>query len=85
MGARAVNKHQQPKLVRLCLEEEVQAAIKGLNVEGVPSLNGLPVFFYSEFWGLVRSEVMGTLYEFQHKIGNMSKINRSHLFLLLKC
>ena len=43
-----------------------------------------PCVFYSEFWGLVRSEVMAMLEEFQHGKGNMTKINRSHLFLLLK-
>ena len=42
------------------------------------------MFFYSEFWGLVSSEVMATLEEFQHGTRDMAKINKSHLFLLPK-
>ena len=75
---------QQATLVRLFLEEEVQAAIKGLNVEGAHGLDGHPVFFYNWFWGLVRSDVMAKLEEFQHRREDIMKINRSHIFLLPK-
>ena len=84
MGARVVSQDQQAELVRLFLKEDVQVAIKGLNAEGATSPDGLHVFFYNEFWGLVRSNVMVPLEEFRHSIDNMMKINRSHLFLLLK-
>ena len=39
----------------------------------------------SEFWGLVSFKIMATLEEFQHGMGDMTKINKSHLFLLPKC
>ena len=80
-----LNQDQQAELVRPFSEEEVQAAMKGLNAEGAPGLDSLPVFFYSEYWGLVRSEVMATLEEFQHGTRDMMKINKSHLFFLPKC
>ena len=63
------NQDQQVELVRPFLEEEVQAAITGLNAEGASSLYSLPVIFYSEFWGLVESKMMATLEEFQHGTG----------------
>ena len=40
--------------------------------------------FYSEFWGLVSFDVMVMIEEFQYRTGDMTKINKSHLFLLLK-
>ena len=54
----------------------------GLNAEGAPRLDGLLVFFYSAFLGLVSSEVMSMLEEFRYRMGDMAKINKSHLFLL---
>ena len=45
-----VNQKEQVHLVRLFLEEEVRAAMKGSNAEGAPGPDSRPVFFYSEFW-----------------------------------
>ena len=42
MGARMLNQDHQAELVRPFLEEEVQAAIKGLNAEGALDLDSLP-------------------------------------------
>ena len=63
-GPRTLNQDQQVELVGPFLKEEVQAAIKGLNAEGAPSLDGLPEFFYNKFWGLFRPGVMATLKNF---------------------
>ena len=49
--------------------------IEGLNAKGVPGLDSLAVFFYSEFWGLVRSKVMAMFDEFRHGTSDMEKIN----------
>ena len=46
------------------MEEEIQAAIKGLNAEGASGPDDLPEFFYNKFWGLVRSKVRAMLEEF---------------------
>ena len=83
-GARAVSQDQQTKLVMRPFLEEVRVVIKGLNAEGALGPDGLPVYLYSEFWGLVRSNMMVMLEEFQHGTEDMTKTNRSHLFLLPK-
>ena len=44
-GARVVTQEQLEILVRPFLEEEVQAAIKGLNGEGSVGPDGIPIFF----------------------------------------
>ena len=46
-------------------------AIKGLNGEGSPILDGIPMFFYSKFWELFGKEVMASLDEFWR--GNYGK------------
>ena len=79
-----MNQEQQVELVRLFLEEEVQAAIKDLNAEGAPGLDGLPMFFYSEFIELVGPKVMAMFKEFLQEIYSMEKINKSQLSLLLE-
>ena len=73
------------KLVRPFSEEKVLAAIKGLNSEGTPSPDGIPVFFYKEFWVLVGPDLMATLHKFHQENHGMEKINKSHVFLLPKC
>ena len=65
-------------------EKEVWAAIKGLNGERSPRPNGIPVFFYRDFWDLVGPDVTPTFEEFYQENCGMERINKSHLFLLLK-
>ena len=64
--------------------EEVQFAIAGLNGEGAPGPDGLPVLFYKEFWAVVKGDVMATLEELRSPQANMERINKSYLFMLPK-
>ena len=72
-------------LVRPFSEEEVQAAIKGLNGEGSPRLDGFLVLFSKDFWDLVMPDVMAIFKEFRQVNFGMERINKSHLFLRPKC
>ena len=49
--------------MRPFLQEEVQVARKGLNADGTPGPDGLHMFFYSEFGGLVGLEFLVVIYE----------------------
>ena len=40
------------------LKEEVRSAIWGLNGDGAPNLNGLPIVFYRDYWDVVQTKVM---------------------------
>ena len=75
---------QRDSLVRPFTVEEVQAALAGLNSEGSPGLDGLPVLFYKEFWAMVKGDVMATLEELRSPQANIEKINKSYLFMLPK-
>ena len=54
-------------------------AIRGLNSEGAPGPDGIPIFFYIECWDTVRPEVMATIEDFW--AGRCSKhgVHRSYL------
>ena len=60
-------------------------AIKGLNGEGAPGLDGFPVFFFIEYWDVEKSEVLRTLDELCTGNRRLERINKSYLFLLPKC
>ena len=65
-------------------EDEVKAAIRGLNSEGAPGPNGIPVFFYLECWDVVGEEVMATIEDFRLAQGNMDRLNKAYIILLPK-
>ena len=45
-------------------EEEVSAAIKGMNSSSAPGPDGLPVKFFQVFWNTIKGEVMAMFTEF---------------------
>ena len=83
-GASQLTTDQRAILLRPFMMEEVQSAIAGLNGEGAPGPDGLPVLFYKEFWALVKGDVMPTLEELRSSQANMERINKSYLFMLPK-
>ena len=83
-GASQLTTVQRDALIRPFTVEEVYSAIAGLNGEGAPGPDGLPVFFYKEFWALVKGDVMATMEELRSPQANMERINKSYLFMLPK-
>ena len=65
-------------------EEEVKVAIRGLNGEGAPGADGIPVFFYSDCWDTVGPDVMATLEDFQVGRCNLDRLNRAYIALIPK-
>ena len=64
--------------------EEVKAAVWGLNSEGAPGPDGIPIFFYKECWNVVGPEVMAVLDEFRGNRCHMARLNRAYLVLIPK-
>ena len=52
-GASILLPAQQQDLIASFSDDEVKAAIRGLNSEGAPGPDGIPVFFYLECWDIV--------------------------------
>ena len=59
-------------------------AIRGLNGEGAPGPDGIPIFFYIECWDTVRPKVMAMIEDFRAGRCNMNWINRAYIVLILK-
>ena len=64
--------------------DEVRVAISGLNAEGAPGPDGIPVFFYKDCWDRVASDVMALMDEFHVGSARMDHINRAYIALLPK-
>ena len=75
---------QQQKLICHFSPKEVKAAVWGLNSEGTPGPDGIPVFFYKECRDVVGPEVMAVLEEFRGGRYYTKSLNRVHLILLPK-
>ena len=58
--------------------DEVKATIRGLNFEGAPGPDDIPVFFYLEFWDVVGAEVMATIEDFKVGHCNMDRLNKDY-------
>ena len=59
-------------------------SICGLNSEGAPGPDGLPIFFYIKCWDAVGPEVMAMIEDFWAGRCNMSQINRAYIVLIPK-
>ena len=66
------------------LVDEVRATIGGLNAEGAPGSDGIPVFFYKDCWDRVASDVMALMGEFHAGSARIDQINRAYIALLPK-
>ena len=84
-GAASLSVGQQERLTRLFTEEEVKAAIQGLNGEGVLGPDGILVFFYQHRWDLIGPEVMATIEDFCIGMCNMDSLNKALLVHIPKC
>ena len=85
-GARAscLSPDEQGSITGPFLVDEVGAAINGLNAEGAPGPDGIPVFFYRDCWDRVASDVMALMDEFHVGSARMDNKNRVYIALLSK-
>ena len=83
-GATTLSQGQQQELIFPATEEEVLVAIRGLNSEGFPGPDDIPVFFYRDCWDAVGPEVMATIEDFWAGLCNMDRLNRAYIILIPK-
>ena len=79
-----VNPTQQQHLICRFSDEEIKAAIWGLNSEGALGLDGIPLFFYKECWDVVKPEVVSMMEDFHVVRCQMESLNKVYLILQLK-
>ena len=83
-GAATLPPTQHQQLTVLFSEEEVKVAIRGLNREGAPGSDCIPVFVYSNCWDTLGPEVMATLEDFRVGRCNLDRLNRAYIVLIPK-
>ena len=83
-GASVLSPVQRQELIASFSDDEVKAAIRGLNSEGAPRPDGIPVFFYLECWDVVGAEVMAMIEDFRVGRCNMDRLNKAYIILLPK-
>ena len=84
IGTSVLNPSQQQQLICPFSEDEVKAAMRGLNNEGAPGPNGIPMFFYKDCWDTVGHKVMEALEEFREGRCHLDQLNKAYIVLLSK-
>ena len=75
---------QTAKLEEMFTEEEVLAAVSGLNVDKAPGPDGFPIAFWSFNWDFVKDEVMGFFKDFFQNDQFVKSLNATFLVLVPK-
>ena len=75
---------QSAKLEEMFTEEEVLAAVSGLNVDKAPGPDGFPIAFWSFSWDFVKEEVMGFFNDFFQNERFVKSLNATFLVLVPK-
>ncbi|WVZ61783.1 hypothetical protein U9M48_011600 [Paspalum notatum var. saurae] len=66
------------------LDEEVAAAVKGMNKNSAPGPDGFGPSFYAAAWSAVKTQVVGMAAAFHSGRLELDRINRSYMVLLPK-
>ena len=75
---------QTAKLEEMFIEEEVLAAVTGLNDDKAPGPDGFPIAFWSFSWDFVKEEVMGFFKDFFQNDQFVKSLNATFLVLVPK-
>ena len=75
---------QVAKLEEMFTEEEILAAISGLNGDKAPGPDGFPLAFWSYSWDFVKGEVLGLFKEFFEHNKFVKSLNATFLVLIPK-
>ena len=75
---------QSAKLEEMFTEEEVLAAVSGLNNDKAPGPDGFPIAFWSFSWDFVKEEVMGFFRDFFQNEQFVKSLNTTFLVLVPK-
>jgi len=71
-------------LVAHFTEAEVLSAVRSMNVNNAPGLDGLGPAWYAAAWADTKTAVMGLQSSFHNGTADLNRINRAHIVLLLK-
>ena len=79
-----IGHEEAAKLEEMFSEEEIWAAVSGLNSEKAPGPDGFPIAFWFFSWDFVKNEVLGFFKEFHEQGRFVKQINATFLVLIPK-
>ena len=79
-----IGEDQAAKLEEMFTEEEILAAVSGLNGDKAPGPDGFPLAFWSFSWDFVKDEVMSFFREFFEHNQFVKSLNATFLVLVSK-
>ena len=79
-----IRHEEAARLEEIFSEEEIWAAISGLNSEKAPGPDGFPLAFWSFSWDFVKNEVLGFFKEFHDHGRFVKQLNATFLVLIPK-
>ena len=80
----SIRVEQATKLEEMFIEEEIRAAVFGINGDKAPGLDGFPLAFWSLGWDFVKEEVLGFFREFFEHSRFVKSLNVTFLVLVPK-
>ena len=79
-----IGPEEAARLEEIFSEEEIWAAISGLNSEKAPGPDSIPLAFWSFSWDFVKNEVLGFFKEFHEQGRFVKQLNATFLVLIPK-
>ena len=79
-----IGNEEAARLEEIFSEEEIWAAISGLNSEKAPGPDGFPLAFWSFSWDFEKNEVLGFFKEFHEQGRFVKHLNATFLVLISK-
>ena len=79
-----IGNEEAARLEDIFSEEEIWAAISGLNSEKAPGPDGFPIAFWSFGWDFVKNEVLGFFQEFHEQGRFVKHLNATFVVLIPK-
>ena len=77
--------HQQLiQLEQPLTDLEIELAIFQLGPHKSPGLDGIPAFFYQEYWSIVKQDILNSAHAFFHSGSMLKALNKTFITLILK-
>lgn len=75
---------QQSQLDRPLSDAEIELAVHLLGPQKAPSPDGIPAFFYQEFWDIVKHDILNSVHAFFHSGSLLKSLNQTYITLIPK-
>ena len=79
-----IDHHQQQLLDMPVTNEEIERAIFQMGPHKAPGPNGIPAFFFQEFWDIVKQDILLSVKAFFHSGSLLKSLNHTYITLIPK-